>query len=230
MTSIFLLAKAFVRQNRWLLLVFVLWPLLLGALASPQMASDSPEDNVEIVQQEVLYGVAVTAFFASSAIYNERRSRRIIGILSKAVGRAEYLSGMLLGVLFFAATYFVAVNLSWFWMRGWHLSSPVSSVAAILFLRGMIASTWISSLALLFSTFLHPIFAALLAGGAAFAPLMLSRHILLIAPMTEVIRHINLFYGSMSPLFSAIAIAESALFLILAAQVFAKRDLNISVE
>jgi hypothetical protein len=115
-------------------------------------------------------------------------------------------------------------------MRGWHLSSLVSSAGAILFLRGIIASAWISSLALFFSTFLHPIFAASLAGAAAFVPLIFSRHALLVAPMTEVIRRINLFNESMSPLFAAMAIAESAIFLILAAQIFTKRDLNISVE
>src|SRR5579859_2577392 len=110
MTSIFLLAKAFVRQNRWLLDVFIIWPLLLGALALPRADSVNSEDTIEIVQQEVLYGVAITAFFASSAVYNERRSRRIVTILSKSVSRGEYLTGMLLGVLIFSAAYFAAVN------------------------------------------------------------------------------------------------------------------------
>lgn len=237
MTSIFLLAKAFVRQNRWLLVVFIIWPLLLGALASPRAGSDNSEDTIEIVQQEVLYGVAVTSFFASSAVYNERRSRRIVTILSKSVSRGEYLTGMLLGVLIFSAAYFVAVNLSLFWMSGFRSLKSWTSAPKILilatgslFLRGMLACIWIASLALFFSTFLHPIIAALLAGSAAFSPIVLSNRSWLIAPLTGLIRQVDPTLKSFSSLLAGIALAESAFFLILAAQIFTKRDLNISVE
>jgi ABC-type transport system involved in multi-copper enzyme maturation permease subunit len=237
MAPIFLLAKAFVRQNRWLLLVFVLWPLLLGALASPQIPSDNFADNIEIIEQEFLYGVAVTAFFASSAIYNERRSRRIVTILSKSVSRGEYLSGMLLGVLIFSAAYFVAVNLSLLWMSGFRYLESWTSIprvlfvgAGIFFLRGMIACIWIASLSLFFSTFLHPIIAALLAGAATFSPIVFSYRSWLIAPMTGLIRQVHPILQPFSALPAVIALAESAFFLILAAQIFAKRDLNMAVE
>lgn len=237
MTSTFLLAKAFVRQNRWLLFVFVAWPLLLGALSWSPKTADTDEDIVEIVQQEFLYGVAVTAFFASSAIYNERRSRRIVAILSKSVSRAEYLTGMLLGVLIFSVAYFVAMNLSWFWMSGFRDLESWTSIprvlfvgAGILFVRGMIACIWIASLALFFSTFVHPIVAALLAGSAAFSPIVLSNRSWLIAPLTGLIRQVRPILQSFSSVFALVALAESAFFLILAAHIFTKRDLNISVE
>src|SRR5690349_17241822 len=65
-----LLARNFVRQNRWLLLAFVLWPFLLGAFEwSPHHAAD-PETVAGLLKQEIFYGVVVVQFLASSAIYN----------------------------------------------------------------------------------------------------------------------------------------------------------------
>src|SRR3954469_2521387 len=103
-----LIAKSFVRQNRWLLAVLVVWPLLWGALDwSPNRRVTEP-DVAELLQQETFYGVVVITFLASSAIYNDKRSRRIVGVLSKGIRRAQYLTGLALGGVSFAALYFVA--------------------------------------------------------------------------------------------------------------------------
>src|SRR5690242_15486374 len=103
MIPVLLLAKSFIRQNRWLLIAFVLWPFLLGAFTwSPEHRANKTE-AMEILQQEVFYGVAVVAFLASSAVYNEKRSRRIIGVLSKGISRGQYLCGLLLACAGFAA-------------------------------------------------------------------------------------------------------------------------------
>jgi ABC-type transport system involved in multi-copper enzyme maturation permease subunit len=118
MTPVLLLAKSFIRQNRWLLLAFVFWPFLLGAFVwSPHHAAARSEVS-ELLQQEIFYGVAVATFLISTAIYNEKRSRRIIGVLSKAVSRAQYLVGLVLGSGFFALVYFVAVGTSLIWLAG----------------------------------------------------------------------------------------------------------------
>src|ERR1700738_3219775 len=108
MIPILLLAQSFIRQNRWLLLAFVLWPFLLGAFVWSPHHGAARDDVSAIMQQELFYGVAVVAFLASSAIYNEKRSRRIIGVLAKAVSRAQYLLGIVLGTACFAVVYFAA--------------------------------------------------------------------------------------------------------------------------
>ena len=163
MMPVLLLAKSFIRQNRWLLLAFVLWPFLLGAFVWAPHHAAARDDVAEIVQQEIFYGVAVAAFLTSSAIYNEKRSRRIIGVLSKAVSRSEYLLGLMLGSGCFAAAYFIAVGVSMIWLLGF--SDSIPSISLKVLWQGIIASLWIASLALLFSTFLYPFIAAALAGA-----------------------------------------------------------------
>src|SRR5690348_11672619 len=146
MIPILLLAKNFVRQNRWLLLAFVSMPLLLGAfLWSPHHAA-SREDVVEIVQQEMFYGTAVVTFLASSAIYNEKRSRRIVGVLSKNVSRARYLLAMLLGSACFAVAYFLSMGVAMVGLLG--VSSSLINAAFVLFARGTMAALWTASVGL----------------------------------------------------------------------------------
>src|SRR5690348_18358985 len=85
-----LLARNFVRQNRWLLLAFVLWPFLLGAFEwSPHHAAD-PETVAVLLKQEIFYGVVVAQSLSSSAIYSEKQSGRIVGVLSRAGRRTGY--------------------------------------------------------------------------------------------------------------------------------------------
>jgi hypothetical protein len=227
MKPVLLLTRAFVRQNRWLLLAFALWPFVLGAFVWSPNGNTSRTDVAEIVQQEVLYGIAVIAFLASSAIYNERRSRRIMVVLSKAVSRSRYLLGLLFGAVFFAIVYFGAVSVSLLWIADWSITAM--SGAATLFVRGVTVSIWTASLALLFSTFLYPFVAASLAAIATFVPMFFRRNSLL-APATALIANIRPFSLDLPWVSFFVALAQSAIFLILAAQIFARRDVTASVE
>ena len=228
MIPLLLLARAFVRQNRWLLLAFALWPFVLGAFVWSPHGSTNQEDVTEIIQQEVFYGTAVIAFLASSGIYNERRSRRILAILSKAVSRFQLLMALLLGSLLFAIAYFAAVGVSLVCINGW--SARAAAAAAAIFLRATIASLWIASLSLLFSTFLYPFVAASLAGIAAFAPIALLHGSSLLAPLTALIANINPFSSGSPWLFLLTAIGEASLFMVLGAKIFAGRDVTATVE
>src|SRR5207302_2390648 len=225
---VLLLAKSFIRQNRWLLLAFVLWPFLLGAFVwAPQHAA-ARTDVAEIVQQEIFYGVAVAAFLTSSAIYNEKRSRRIIGVLSKAVSRAEYLLGLMLGSGCFAAAYFIAVGVSMIWLLGF--SDSIPSISLKVLWQGIIASLWIASLALLFSTFLYPFIAAALAGAIGFAPFALSHVNKVLAPMPLLLENAGTGAAAANWIVSGITLSESALFLFVAARIFTLHDVTVSVE
>jgi len=223
-----LLARNFVRQNRWLLLAFVLWPFLLGAFEwSPHHAAD-PETVAGLLKQEIFYGVVVVQFLASSAIYNEKRSRRIVGVLSKAVSRAEYLVGLLLACGVFAVIYFGAVAASLIWLVRY--STPLLIECGALMVNAVCAVLWTGSLALLFSTLLHPIAAASFAGAAAFAPFAVSNPNVMLAPAAHLMEAAGSFAATVPWNALMAAACESVAFLVCATQVFSSRDITVSIE
>jgi len=223
-----LLAKSFLRQNRWLLLALLAWPFLMGALLSFPKQTASRDDVSEIAQMEIRYGVVVIAFLASSAIYNEKRSRRIIGVLSKAVSRQQYLVGLLTGSAYFAIAYYASIVAATLWLMG--ISQLTIGAMAALFISGTLASLWTASAALFFSTFLHPFFAAALAAASAFAPLALPGVSAFVAPVVVLLGRSDPLTGSISTSAIICAIAESAIILLFAAQVFGRRDVAVSIE
>jgi hypothetical protein len=228
MIPVLLIAKSFVRQNRWLLVVLVVWPLLWGALdwAPHRMASES--DVTELLQQEVFYGIVVVTFLTSSAIYNDKRSRRIVGVLSKGISRGQYLTGLALGGVSFAAFYFVATAASLLLVLG--NSGSTFTVPLLMVVRGCLASFWMASLALLLSTFLFPFVAATLTGVVALLPAVFWKRTVLIAPVPALLHDIQIRSADCSLLTVAIVLAESAAFIALAATAFADRDVTVSVE
>ena len=228
MIPLLLLAKSFIRQNRWLLAAFVLWPFLLGAFTwSPQPRANKVE-VLEIAQQEVFYGVAVVAFLASSAVYNEKRSRRIIGVLSKGISRAQYLCGLLFACSAFAFLYFAAVAGSLIWLLG--TSTLTLSACVCLVAQGLSAGFWAAALSLLFATFLHPFLAAAIAGSAAFAPLAMSKPNAAIASAATLMNSA----GGLAPklvwpaLFAALL--EGVAFTFIAVRIFGTRDVTMNIE
>jgi ABC-type transport system involved in multi-copper enzyme maturation permease subunit len=228
MIPIVLLAKSFVRQNRWLLLAFVAWPVVTAAILYLPNRAASREDVSEMVQLELRYGVVVIAFLASSAIYNEKRSRRIIAVLSKAVSREQYLLGILFGLGWFAIIYFASVGLVALWLVG--LSNLSSRAVIAMFVDGIAASLWTASVALLFSTFLYPFIAAAIAAALAFAPLVLSAKNAFLAPAAALLQAPDPLGTTIPVGYGMAALGESVIILLLAAQVFRRRDVAVSIE
>lgn len=227
MTAIFLLGKSFVRQNRWLLIVLLLWPLVVGASVGYTHSASTVSDVLEIVQPEMLYGLLIVTFLASSAVYNERRSRRILGVLSKAVSRIQYLLGFLVGATWFAVVYLLMIGVSVLWLLGW--STAIRSALSLCF-DGIVASIWAVSVGLCFSTFAYPFIAATLAGAVTLGPMILAGTHPILAPVAALIRGSNSFSGKVSAALIAAALAESILFLLLAERIFSRRDVTGSLE
>lgn len=227
MTAIFLLGKSFVRQNRWLLIVLLLWPLVVGASVRYTHSASTVSDVLEIVQPEMLYGLLIVTFLASSAVYNERRSRRILGVLSKAVSRIQYLLGFLVGATWFAVVYLLMIGVSVLWLLGW--STTIRGALSLCF-DGIVASIWAVSVGLCFSTFAYPFIAATLAGAVTLGPMILAGTHPILAPVAALIRGSNSFSGKVSAALIAAALAESILFLLLAERIFSRRDVTGSLE
>ena len=102
------IARRLLFQNRWLYLLLMLLPPGLAALVVLIGTPPNLEDVLSILHQECLYGVALAVFSGSVQLGNEQRSRRIAGVLSRAVSRRQYLLALLyaswIPLAFFAAS------------------------------------------------------------------------------------------------------------------------------
>jgi hypothetical protein len=167
----------------------------------------------------------------SGAIFNERRSRRIVAVLAKAVERSEYLGGLLLGSLAISAVYCIATALAATWMASrQHVPvSPLWQFSAVLFC----AMVLIAAFAAMFSTFLHPLITTVFAAGAIAAQLAIEHTTRSEYVGMGLVRALSRFdLGYMPPAIvpALLAIGEAALLWFLAARIFALRDIAVAVE
>ena len=105
-------------------------------------------------QQQAIYICVFSAFLAADAIHNERKSRRILLVLSKAVSRGEYLLAVILGTCTMAVAYAMVFGLCGIWLtaRAELPSGQLWSVVMLVIAGSVIAAT----VAMFFSTFLNP--------------------------------------------------------------------------
>lgn len=236
MKPVLLIAINFAREQRWPILTLLLWVLLLAFLGLVTDIHREREDLLFVFKQDAVYVLAFSVFFGGSAIYNERRSRRILGVLSKAVGRQQYLSGLVLGVTIACAVYCFALGMTGSWTLG-SASFPISHVWFLMVCL-LAACALAGTVALMFSTFLNPFFAAgataIVLGFPALAGHLLGPRWDLVIPVWELgATVINSSFdspGTASWLVVALAGAETVAFWLLSARIFAYVDIAVAVE
>lgn len=237
MKPVFLIAINFVREQRWPILVMLLWVLLLAFLGLTTGAAGQREDLLFVFKQVAVYFVAFSVFFGCSAIYNERRSRRILSVLSKAVARQQYLSGLVLGITIACAIYCFALGITGSWTLG-EAGFPVSQVWFLMVCL-IAACTLAGTVALMFSTFLNPFFAAGATATVMVLPAVLSRihglsYLGNVMPVSELaITVVNSSFGapgkvSWRPII--LAVIETLVCWLLSARIFSYVDIAVSVE
>lgn len=236
MKAVLLIAVNFVREQRWPILVLLLWVLLLAFLGLISNIQREREDLLFIFKQVAVYVVAFSVFFGGSAIYNERKTRRILAVLAKAISRQQYLSGLVLGVTTASAIYCFALGLTGSWTLGfagfpmvevWYLM--LSLVAAC-----MLAGT----IALMFSTFLNPFFAAGATAAVLGIPAVLAHtaastwaYVIPVYSLTmQVMKATFESPGRANWLAIGLAVAETLFFWILSARIFSYIDIAVAVE
>jgi ABC-type transport system involved in multi-copper enzyme maturation permease subunit len=233
---VLLIAVNFVREQRWPILTLLLWVLLLAFLGLVTDIQRQREDLLFVFKQDAVYVLAFSVFFGGSAIYNERRSRRILGVLSKAVGRQQYLSGLVLGVTIASAVYCFTLGLTGSWTLG-AAGFPISHVwflMVCLVAACMLAGT----VALMFSTFLNPFFAAgataMVLGVPALAGQIFGARWGYVIPVWElgatVLNSSFNSRGRASWVPVLLAGAETLAFWLLSARIFAYVDIAVAVE
>lgn len=236
MIAIGLIAANFLRENRWPILVLLVW-IFLTALAAGGFGRDRTvaDDVIFYVQQQAIYICLFSTFLAAGAIHNERKSRRILLVLAKAVKRSEYLLAILVGTLMLAlaASVLFGVCCLWLTQRAGLPGQRIFLLMVLLLAISAVAST----LAMFFSTFLNPYLAIALTllvfsvpwlvhfGRNPFSPWIPGLPLLL-----NLLRFS--FDGRWALDWSAVvaAVLESLLFFGLASTVFEQRDLAVPVE
>lgn len=238
MRNVLLIAVSFVREQRWPIFVLLMWVVLLAAvgLAVDLRRASEREDVLMIFKQLSIYGVAFAVFFGGSAIHNDRRSRRILAVLSKAVGRRQYLLGLLTGIA-------LAISLFGFSMGftgSWVLGQAGFSVPWLWYLIVccMAACLLSACSAVLFSTFMSPLFATLTTGLLIGVPALLTLQTggkwaygIPVYPLMERMLNAS-FHDRLEPNWPVlmIALGDMLAMWLIASWIFRERDIAVSVD
>jgi ABC-type transport system involved in multi-copper enzyme maturation permease subunit len=231
-----LIAINFLRENRWPILVLLVW-IVLTALAAGGFGRDrtAPDDVIFYIQQQAIYICLFSTFLAAGAIHNERKSRRILLVLAKAVKRSEYLLAIVTGSLALATAASVLFGVCCLWLthRAGLPGDRVWPLVIVLLAISAIAST----LAIFFSTFLNPYLAITLTLVVFSAPWLVHFGRAPISPwipgLPLLLNLLRFSFGARWAVdWSAVvaALVESAAFFMLASAVFARRDIAVPVE
>ncbi len=237
MFPVLLIAGNVIREQRWPVVFLVLWcAVIAGAFSFGYDVELVQNDFVFLLGQQALYAVGFSAFVSAFTLHNELRSRRILGVLSKAIARGQYLAGLLLGVFACSALYCGAIVLSSLWIaRGLPIAGiQFAGLAVVL----IVACLLTAAMSLFFSTFLNPLPAtaattALIALPAALA-LAFGDAWVQIIPVYALAKAVLRFSfdAAWSPGGSllALALAEAVVFWMAASWSFARLDIAVAVE
>jgi ABC-type transport system involved in multi-copper enzyme maturation permease subunit len=234
--SLALIAANFIRQHRWPVVLLFVWIVITaGAAGDFGRSRVAASDVVFHAQQQSIYICIFSAFLAADAIHSERKSRRILLLLSKAISRGEYLLAIMGAVMSLAAIYAVLSALCGAWLcrlamlpsvRLWWLCVLVIAAALIS-----------ATVTMFFATFLNPYMATALALTIFCAPIGVHAHRHSWSvwwpgfPLFVQFLKFN-FQGDWSPSWTAVlaAVLQSVVFWRLATIVFERRDIAMPVE
>ena len=226
-----LIAANFLREHRWAVVLLLGWAIASGAAAAFTVGNEQ-DDALFFLKQQAVYSVFFTVFLAASALHNQRRSRRILAVLSKGIERSQYLGGLMLGFLAVSAMYSAALGATGAWTFAMAGVNPTAILPLMLMLA--LASALAGAVALFFSTFLNPLLTlvctSLLLGTSAFLP----GDLVTFLPVYELMQAIMRF-TFMRPvptlwLAMGAAVLESLVFWAAASWIFSRRDVAVPVE
>ena len=235
MRPVLLLGWNYLREQRVFIIVLSIY--LAAGTGWLALAPERPDvdDLTFIVKQQAEYAIVFGLFMTSGAIFTDRRTRRILLVLSKGIDRAHYLAGVYLGSVIALAAY---LFLSW-------LASAIllkrvglawTALAGVM-VAALVATLLSSAVALFYSTLMHPVLAV---GAAVFT--MSLPHVLATAfPVLDEVIPAYAISGAILkwapsrslaiPLhFLVIGTVEIGVFLMLANFAFRGRDLALTVD
>ena len=236
MRPVALIAANFLREHRWPVLILFAWIFLTAAAAGDfGKGRPVPDDVIFYCQQQAIYICVFSAFLAADAIHNERKSRRILLVLSKAISRRDYLLAVIVGTCTMAVAYALVFGVCGIWLtaRAELPSGQLWSLVILTIAGSVIAAT----VAMFFSTFLNPYVATgvTLLFFCAPAAIHAQRHAWSVfLPGLPILAEVMNF--SFRPdwllrwALPVIAVSEAVFFWLIAAAVFNRRDIAVPVE
>lgn len=155
MTPIFLIARNFVR-TQWLV-VTIMSAYLVG-ITWVFAVHEQPAETVFFLQWHSSYVLFLAVTLAVGAIQAEKKSRRIIALLSKGIYRWQYLAGLLGGCAAVVGVFWALITGSMvlLYHQGGHPLNNLPVLILALFCCCLAAS----AVGLFYSVFLHPLLAA----------------------------------------------------------------------
>ena len=234
MRPILLIAFNFARMQ-WLTLLIM--AVYLVGIAGAFALNQQNQEVLFFLRSQPLYVMFLALMLAVPAIQTDRKSRRLLAVLSKGIHRWQYLGGIICGCAFITSVFSFLVWATTYVLcvRGGEETTGLLLLSFAL----LVSCVTIASAGLMYSTFLHP----LLATGAAaitlalpvlFATRGFDVHLLRpffpVAWLGEFIVHYE--FGNVRGLWAMIdANAILAVFFWIAgAMIFARRDVTISPE
>lgn len=161
------IARNHLEDQRWAGVALTLYALGMTVLLGLAGGNPSREDLLFFVHQQGSFAVLLSLLLAGAALNSDLRSRRILGTLAAPVRRSEYLGGIAVACWSMALIYlFVIVSAAAVLTR---MSPVMREVFPMLQPAAVLALLSVTT-ALMFATFMHPLFATAVAGIVLSAP------------------------------------------------------------
>jgi ABC-type transport system involved in multi-copper enzyme maturation permease subunit len=232
MRQVILIAINFVREQRWPILMLMLWVVILSCVGLVV----SPHRFLVIFKQSAVYVVLFAGFFGASAIHNERKTRRILAVLSKGVARWQYISGLLAGIVLATGIYCISIGVT----ATWVLEPDGFDISHLWFLMLclMLGCLLAATVAVMFSTFLNPLFSTLATAIVLLLPAVAAvdfgAQAPAVVPVYGLVQQLTeADFGPFPPASQALlwtALIETLIFWWIAAWIFSRRDIAVAVD
>lgn len=234
MRPIFLIGINFVRTQWIALAVMSAYVLGIGGVYRVHTQRD---EVLFFLRWHAGYAIFFAAMIAIPALQTERKTRRILAVLSKGIHRWQYLGGILCGCAMISALFclLIGATAAWLGQQGRIPTDGLAGIAFLLFCCCVAAA----ATGVFFSTFLHPLLATAATSTVLALPLVFVQSGLhapwALFPVAALFRTLwTTFHfqslGSLERTLTLSAIAHAIIFWIAAALIFARRDVTISPE
>jgi hypothetical protein len=233
MRAIFLIGASFVR-SQWIALA-VMSAYIFGIGGVYRLHTQS-EEVLFFLRWHAGYAVFLPTMMAIPALQMERKTRRVLAVLSKGIYRWQYLGGILCGCAMIAALFCVMVGgiAAWLGQQGGFATDGLAAITLALFCCCVAAA----ATGLFFAAFLHPLLATAATSATLTLPVALQQAGWNapwgLFPVASLFRtlwttfHFRPVTGVRTLVLTAIG--QTLLFWLAGALVFARRDVTISPE
>ena len=232
MRPVFLIASNFVR-TQWILLTLML--LYIAGIAVVFGWHSNRSEVLFFVRQQSYYALFLASMVGIPAIQNERKTRRILAVLSKGIHRWQYIAGMLFGSGLVVGAYCLAVGFATAWLCA-QVGASTDGLAALMFVLFLCCMA-AAAVGLFWSVMMHPALALTATGLTLVLPLLLPARRFLgeaLFPVLALARDVLHFdFGDGSGdrwRIGVVAVVQAVIFFVGAAAIFARRDVTIAPE